>query len=83
MEHVTPYIHKNVSEKILVEHVKQKINNSRLRLTVDTIEDFDLIKILLENYNAEHLSFSEIENILLQHPEIAGINSHIEQKEIN
>lgn len=82
LEHVTPYIWKNRSGKVELYNVKQPDNNSRFRITVDTPEDFELIKILIEKYNADKLSYNEIENILLQHPELGRINEHIEQKKV-
>ncbi|MFN8166039.1 MAG: hypothetical protein U0X76_07700 [Bacteroidia bacterium] len=40
------------------------------RVTVDTPEDFSLIKELIEKYHAETLSCRAIEDILLEHPEL-------------
>jgi spore coat polysaccharide biosynthesis protein SpsF len=82
LEHVTPYIWKNRSGKVEFYHVKQNVNNGGLRITVDTADDFELIKTLIEKYNAETLSYNEIENILLQHPELVALNEHIEQKKV-
>jgi spore coat polysaccharide biosynthesis protein SpsF len=82
MEHVTPYIWKNRSGKVAFYHLKQSVNNSGLRITVDTSDDFKLIKILIEKYNADKLSYIEIENILLEHPELTALNAHIEQKKV-
>jgi spore coat polysaccharide biosynthesis protein SpsF len=82
LEHVTPYIWKNKSGKIEFYHVKQIKNNSNLRITVDTQDDFDLIKKLIENYKADELPYTEIENILLNNPNLVAINAHIEQKKV-
>jgi spore coat polysaccharide biosynthesis protein SpsF len=82
LEHVTPYIWKNRSGKVEFYHIKQETNNSDLRITVDTADDFLLIKKLIEEYNAADLSYSEIEKVLRQHPELIAINSHIEQKKL-
>jgi spore coat polysaccharide biosynthesis protein SpsF len=80
LEHVTPYIWKNKSGKIEFMHICQEIDNSRFRITVDTKEDFDLVKLLIEKYKADELSYNKIEDILDQHPELVEINSHIGQK---
>ncbi len=80
LEHVTPYIWKNKSGKIEFMHIRQEMDNSRFRITVDTKEDFDLVKLLIERYKADELSYSKIEDILDQHPELVEINSHIGQK---
>jgi spore coat polysaccharide biosynthesis protein SpsF len=82
LEHVTPYIWKNKNGKTELFHVKQAIDNSDLRITVDTADDLLLIQRLIEDYNAATLSYVEIENTLRSHPELVSINSHIEQKKI-
>ena len=80
LEHVTPYIWKNRSGKVEYYHVKQPVDNSNLRVTLDTPEDFELIRILIEKYKADQCSSEEIENILINNPALVSINAHIEQK---
>jgi spore coat polysaccharide biosynthesis protein SpsF len=80
LEHVTPYIWKNRSGMTRLYHVKQQEDHSKLRITVDTPADFELVKTLIEKYNADRLPYTEIEKILLEHPELVAINAHIEQK---
>ena len=80
---VTPFIWKNKSGKIKIRHFKQETDNSNLRVTVDTPEDLELIRQLIVNYKAERLSFSEIEKVLLEHPELVAINAEIQQKKVN
>jgi|SRR3954469_7166490 len=82
LEHVTPYIWKNRSGKVELYPVKQPVDNSRFRITVDTAEDFELIKQLIEKYKADELPYHEIEHVLQAHPELAAINAHIEQKKV-
>ena len=82
LEHVTPYIWKNKLGNVEFYHVKQTENNSGLRITVDTADDFELIKTLIENYKADELSYNEIETILNSNPKLIAINSHIEQKKV-
>lgn len=82
LEHVTPYIWKNSSKNVQFYYVKQNIDNSSFRITVDTPEDFELIKILIEKYGADKLPYNEIETILASHPELVAINQHIEQKKV-
>ena len=91
-EHVTPYIWKNKSGKIDFKSIYQNVDHSNLRLTVDTFEDYELIKILIEEYGIYELSYYgkqifdipyfEIESLLLDHPELVKINAHIGQKEV-
>ncbi|QMU28978.1 glycosyltransferase family protein [Adhaeribacter radiodurans] len=75
-EHVTPYI----KEHAQAEHVVYSEDASDLRITVDTPEDFQLIKILIEDFQADTLSYQEIIKLLRSHPELVKINAHIEQK---
>ncbi len=82
LEHVTPYIWKNKSGHIEIYNIKQTTNHSHLRITVDTAEDFNLVKQLIENYQADLLPYNEIEKLLLQHNELTAINAHIAQKNI-
>ncbi len=82
LEHVTPFIWKNKSGKIQFYYVKQIENNSNLRITVDTTEDFELIKKLIEEFNADKLAYNEIESILKNNPNLIAINAHVEQKKV-
>jgi spore coat polysaccharide biosynthesis protein SpsF len=79
-EHVTPFIWKNKTGQVRIEQITDAGDNSEFRLTVDTPEDYELIRRLIEEYNADSLSGQEIIAILRQHPELAEINRHIEQK---
>ena len=81
-EHVTPYIWNNRTGEVEFYHVTQLPKHGNLRITVDTADDFELIKALIETYKADQLNYSEIENILVKHPELVRLNSHIEQKKI-
>ena len=83
LEHVTPYIWKNKSGKIKMVHFKQEHDNSALRVTVDTSQDFELIRQLIVDYHAERLSHDKIESILLDHPELIAINADVQQKKVN
>ncbi len=81
-EHVTPYIHQNVSGDVQLLNIERGGDASRYRLTLDTQEDFELIKILIEEYNCHQKSVEEIIRVLDDHPELAKINAHIEQKKV-
>lgn len=82
LEHVTPYIWKNKSGKVELYSVRQMNDGSKYRITVDTPEDFELIKNLIEKYHAHSLAYNEIETILSEHPELVEINKDIEQKKV-
>ena len=55
-------------------------NAGKYRLTLDTWEDFELLKILIEKYGAGILSGDEIIKLMELHPELVLINQHVEQK---
>lgn len=79
-EHVTPYINQNRSQKTVIINHTTNENWSGLRWTLDTEDDWKLIKILLDDYKVASLPYSEILKIVLQHPELTTINNHIKQK---
>lgn len=82
-EHVTPYINQNVSGKVIVKHFVRSDDASHFRLTVDTKEDFELIEKIITDYSADTKNAEEIILLMQTHPELAAINSHIEQKKVN
>lgn len=81
-EHVTPYIYKH-PERFRLINFSQKTDTSQYRLTVDTAEDFLLIRSIIEKLYPKNHKFT-LNDILLaldQHPEWLAINSHIKQRE--
>lgn len=81
-EHVTPYIHQNRSGHVRFRHVRRPEDRSAYRLTVDTAEDFELIRRLVEEHGAAALPADQLIALLDQHPELVALNAHIEQKKI-
>lgn len=82
-EHVTQFVHRQ-KEKFRILNLAAATNYSQYRLTVDTPEDFELIKILFEEISKQTPEFglAEIVRFLENNPKIAAINAHIEQKKI-
>jgi spore coat polysaccharide biosynthesis protein SpsF len=80
-EHVTPYIYEN-SKKIFF--YKNDIDYSKYRWTLDTDEDFELIKIIYDRLYLEKHDFylKEIIEFFNQEPNLYQINAHIEQKKL-
>lgn len=76
-EHVTPYIWRNSTFKGLSMfesiNVENEVDLSNHRITVDTIEDFMLIKSLIENLGNNRPFYIYI-NYLEKHPELKEIN---------
>ena len=52
------------------------------RLTLDTPDDLELIRILIEDHEAAALGVDELIDLLDAHPELAAINQHVEQKKL-
>ena len=82
-EHVTPYIYEN-KDKFKLENYLNKIDYSSHRWTLDTPEDYEMIKMIYEGLNdcSSHtiILFQDIIEYLELYPEIALINSNINQK---
>lgn len=82
-EHVTPYLYLNDNNFKLGKFLG--VNDySKYRLTVDTIEDFQVIKIIIQELSEKNKLFGmkDIIYFLSSNPEIVKINENIEQKKI-
>jgi spore coat polysaccharide biosynthesis protein SpsF len=82
-EHVTPYIYRH-SEKFHLKNVASPVHLDQHRWTVDTFEDFTLIRLILEHLYSSHPSFrlKDILHLIEQHPDWSQINVHIKQKQL-
>jgi spore coat polysaccharide biosynthesis protein SpsF len=85
-EHVSLYIYEHpeiFSLFNLESNLPEKYWN--LRLTVDTQEDFELIKIIYESLYPKNPAFvlSDILEFLIQREELLNLNRHIQQKKVH
>ena len=78
-EHVTPYLRKEENFKII--NIENDKNISNLRLTVDRIEDFELIKEILNNISINPIHLEDILELFSRKPELIEINKHINNNE--
>jgi spore coat polysaccharide biosynthesis protein SpsF len=81
-EHVTPYLYRHPERFRIVDHVASQ-DRSDLRLTLDTAEDYELLRRLYEA--APDPDWPTLDDILAlfdQHPDWIGINAGVEQKQI-
>lgn len=80
-EHVTPYIYENAKR---IFYYKNDINYSHYRWTLDTEEDWMLIKKLYEHlYHGKHdFYMSDVLMVMEQNPELFQINKDVKQKSI-
>ncbi|MFI2707748.1 cytidylyltransferase domain-containing protein, partial [Nocardioides sp. CER28] len=76
-EHVTPYLY---SGRRPLLTVRRDGDASRLRVTLDTADDYELIRRLIEEHDAADLDAEQIIAVLESHPELVAINAHVEQK---
>ena len=81
-EHVTPFIHRH-PERYRLGNIVYSENQSSHRWTVDTPEDFELIKRILEAiyHQVPEFCFEDCLNLLQQYPDWSNINAHIKQKQ--
>ncbi|WP_292270509.1 glycosyltransferase family protein [Butyricimonas sp.] len=83
-EHVTPYIWRNSTVKggslFKSLNIANLVDYSKYRITVDTIEDFEVIKYLIEELGQE-LGWKEYIDFLDKHPQIKQLNNFHERNE--
>ncbi len=82
-EHVTAYIYKH-PEQFILKNLALNPSQAKHRWTVDTPEDFELIKRIIETLYPKDPDFDmqSILNLLKNHPDWFQLNAHIEQKKI-
>lgn len=79
-EHVTPYIYEN-TQLFKIEQFTDNEDNSDLRCTLDTEEDYQTIKKTLEGIKANY-TYEDLLEFLKANPDITSINSSIIQKDV-
>lgn len=82
-EHVTAYFYSS-NGKFKIGSVQNDKDYSKYRWTVDTAEDFELIKLIIETlYNRiPNFGMIDVINLMEQKPDLYYINSHIVQKKL-
>ena len=82
-EHVTPYIYNN-PQKFNLKNISMKEDLSHYRLTLDQIEDYELIKKIYENLYDTNKNFSMIDiiNLIKEKESWLQLNRHIEKNSI-
>lgn len=83
LEHVTPYINQNISGKIRFLDYTRRDDDSKYRITVDTIADFNLIKEMIEKFNCHKMGAEDIIKVLRDNPYLYDMNSHVQQKTVD
>lgn len=77
-EHVTLYLNNN-SQSFQIFTQDQKRDDSDIRVTFDTIEDYDLLTAVAERFydRLDSVSIDEIISFVRKNPSLQRINSHI------
>lgn len=82
-EHVTPFIYTR-PDRYRIGHVIHPENHSHHRWTVDTPEDFELVRRVIEALYPVKPEFNtqDILMLLKRYPEWVEINAHVQQKKL-
>lgn len=80
-EHVTPYIleHPNKFKLINIE-AEEKLRRPDIRITLDTIEDFELISRIILHFPSINFATEDIIDFINQNPKLIDINKYVKQK---
>lgn len=82
-EHVTYYAYEYKDEFTqAIYEVPENRQAPELRITLDTEEDYEMLKIVAAHFQNPLVSSVEVIQYLKNHPEVAKINAHIEQKPV-
>ena len=79
-EHVTPYII-NKKNKFRLGNLKNEVNVGHLRLTLDRIEDYELIKKIVQTIEKRPIFMKDVLKLFSDKPELIKINAHIPANE--
>lgn len=78
-EHVTPYIYRH-PEKFKIRNVANDMDYSRMRWTVDTIEDLTFVRKIYQHFQNDTFSWKTVLELLKVHPAWLEINQSVQQK---
>lgn len=82
-EHVTYYAYEFKEQFTRVSYVADEMRNEpSLRITLDTDADYELLSKVASHFDDVFVSSVDVIKYLIEHPEVAKINAHIEQKPV-
>ncbi|MFD1736766.1 cytidylyltransferase domain-containing protein [Bacillus salitolerans] len=83
-EHVTYYGYEHKEEFKIVEYSpKRSLENPKLRITLDTYEDYEVCKAVADHFNGnKFVSAKDVVQFLTNNPDISRLNANIEQKAV-
>jgi len=81
--HVFPYLYENPNRFQLSQLNNSENLNEAMRWTVDTPEDLEFVRSVYQRFdNRDDFSWRQVTALLQQEPELAEVNKHVRQKEI-
>jgi spore coat polysaccharide biosynthesis protein SpsF len=82
-EHVTPYIREH-PERFKLQNIEAhgKIKRPDIRITVDTKEDFELMKKIILHFDDLSFKTESVIDFLDRDPELMEINKNVKQKRV-
>jgi len=83
-EHVTPYIYKSHPDDFKINKYFESKNNSDIRITLDTPQDYALLCVIYNNlyYENNFFTLSDILDLFERKPWIKYINEEVIQKKV-
>ncbi len=83
-EHVTPYIYKTNKNNYKIGVLELNHNSSKIRITLDTKEDYNLLCSLYDYLykEGEYFLLEDIESLFYEKKWLYNLNSTIEQKKV-
>ena len=83
-EHVTPYLYEH-AEMFKLKNYQSSKDYSEYRLTIDTEEDFQLVKeVITQLYvRDKYFQLQDIIDFLSANPELVSINQYVKQKKLS
>ena len=83
IEHVTPYLYKNpdLFKTCSYKNPKEE-DNSDLRFTMDTEEDYRFVSTIYKHFGQNLFSYRDVLDVLQIHPEWIKFNSDVVQKQV-
>jgi len=79
-EHVTPYIHTTNPKAFQIKSYDLKDDYSDYRITVDTKDDFIVVKELIEKFKCNTYDCKQIVSVLCENKYLVDINNCVHQK---
>ena len=80
-EHATPFLYRH-PERFSLVRVPSAIDRSEHRWTVDTPEDYELVRRIYDALGRDDFGWLEALAVVEAHPDWSDLNRHIEQKRV-